>query len=366
MSKLFTPFTLKDVTLRNRIAVPPMCQYSAKDGLVNDWHLVHYASMARGGAGLVIVEATGVSPEGRITPGCLGLWNDEQAAGLAKVAAQIKATGAVPGIQIGHAGRKASANLPWEGDDHIAEGDARGWATIAPSAIAFGHHLPKVPKAMTIDDIERVKADFVAAAKRALDAGFEWLELHFAHGYLAQSFFSAHTNQRTDQYGGDFAGRSRFLLETLAAVRQVWPDNLPLTARFGVIEYDGKDEATLNESIELVRAFKGEGLDMLNVSICFNIAETNIPWAPAFLAPVAERVRQETGLPVSAAWGFDHPQDADRVIANEQMDLVMIGKAHLANPHYPYFVAQALNVDRPSWVLPAPYAHWLERYKIQK
>ncbi len=286
MSALFTPFKLKDVTLRNRIAVPPMCQYSAEEGLTNEWHQVHYPTLARGGAGLVIVEATAVSPEGRITPGCTGLWNDQQAQGMAKIAASIKAAGAVPGIQIGHAGRKASANRPWEGDDHIAAGDSRSWETIAPSAVAFGHHLPQVPKAMTLDDITRVKSDFVAAARRARDAGFEWLELHFAHGYLAQSFFSVHANQRSDQYGGDFAGRSRFLLETLAAVREVWPENLPLTARFGVIEFDGRDEQTLSESIELTRLMKQGGLDMLNVSVGFSIAETEIPWGPGFLAPI--------------------------------------------------------------------------------
>lgn len=364
MSALFTPFTLKDVTLRNRIAIPPMCQYSAEEGLTNDWHQVHYPALARGGAGLVIVEATAVSPEGRITPGCTGLWNDQQAEGLAKIAASIKAAGAVPGIQIGHAGRKASANRPWEGDDHIAAGDSRGWATIAPSAVAFGHHLPQVPKAMTLDDIARVKSDFVAAARRARDAGFEWLELHFAHGYLAQSFFSVHANQRNDQYGGDFAGRSRFLLETLAAVREVWPENLPLTARFGVIEYDGRDEQTLAESIELTRLMREGGLDLLNVSVGFSIAETEIPWGSAFLAPVAERVRREAGLPVASSWGVEAPDVAERVIAEQQMDLVMIGRAHLANPHYPYYLAKKLNVARPSWALPAPYAHWLERYRL--
>jgi len=366
MSALFTPFTLKDVTLRNRIAVPPMCQYSAEDGFTNEWHEVHYASIARGGAGLVIVEATAVSPEGRITPACTGLWNDAQAEGMGRIAASIKAAGAVPGIQIGHAGRKASANRPWEGDDHIPTDAPGGWQTIAPSAIAFGHHLPKVPKEMTLDDIARVKADFVAAARRARDAGFEWLELHFAHGYLGQSFFSPHSNKRTDQYGGDFAGRSRFLLETLEAVREVWPKNLPLTARFGVIEYDGNDEQTLAESIELVRQMRARGLDMLSVSVGFTIAETNIPWGPAFLAPVAKRVREEAGLPVSSAWGFDGPQLAEGAVANEQLDLVMVGRAHLADPHYPLQAAKELGVEKPTWVLPAPYAHWLERYKMAK
>jgi len=363
MSALFTPFSLKDVTLRNRIAVPPMCQYSATDGLTNDWHQVHYPAIARGGAGLVIVEATAVAPEGRITPGCLGLWNDAQATGLATIAAGIKAAGAVPGIQLAHAGRKASANKPWEGDDHIAAGDARGWETIAPSAVAFGANLPQVPQAMTLDDIARVKADYVAAARRAVEAGFQWLELHFAHGYLAQSFFNVDANQRDDGYGGNYAGRSRFMLETLAAVREVWPENLPLTARFGVIEYDGRDEQTLAESIDVTRAMRAGGLDLLNVSVGFSTPNVNIPWGSAFLAPVAERVRREAGLPVASSWGIDVSDVANRVVTDQQMDLVMIGRAFLANPHYAYQMAAELKQERPTWILPAPYAHWLEKYR---
>jgi len=363
MAALFTPFSLKDVTLRNRIAVPPMCQYSAVDGMVNEWHDAHYAGLARGGAGLVIVEATAVSPEGRITPGCTGLWNDAQAEGMARIAARIKAAGAVPGIQIGHAGRKASANLPWEGDDHIADGNPRGWPTISPSAVAFGGGLPKVPRAMTLDDIDRVRGDFVAAARRARDAGFQWLELHFAHGYLAQSFFSVHANKRTDMYGGSAENRGRFLLETLAAVREVWPENLPLTARFGVIEFDGRDEETLAESIELVRQMHAGGLDMLNASIGFSTIEGRAPWGSGFLAPVAARVRRETGMPVASGWCMDDPRVAERAIAEGQMDLVMIARAHLADPHYPYALAVALGQENPAWVLPAPYAHWLSRYK---
>ncbi|MGN6480746.1 NADH:flavin oxidoreductase/NADH oxidase [Luteibacter sp.] len=362
MSALFSPFTLKDITLRNRIAIPPMCQYRAEDGFTNDWHQVHYPAIARGGAGLVIVEATGVSPDGRITPACLGIWDDAHVEGLAKIATSIKASGAVPGIQIAHAGRKASAQRPWEGDDHIDDADPRAWETIGPSAIAYGKGLPRVPRAMTLDDIARVKADFVAAAKRARAAGFEWLELHFAHGYLAQSFFSAHSNQRDDIYGGNAENRGRFLLETLAAVRAVWPENLPLTARFGVLEYDGRDEETLAESIELVRKMRSEGLDLLNVSVGFTIPETNIPWGSAFLGPISERVRREAGIAVASAWGIDDPHAANRVVADGQMDLVMIGRAHLADPHWPYKAAMALEVPRPSWTLPPSYAHWLERY----
>jgi 2,4-dienoyl-CoA reductase-like NADH-dependent reductase (Old Yellow Enzyme family) len=363
MSALFQPFTLKDVTLRNRIAIPPMCQYTSTDGVINDWHQVHYAGMARGGAGLVVVEATAVAPEGRITPGCAGIWTDEQAQAFVPVVKAIKAAGSVPGIQIAHAGRKASANRPWEGDDHIAQADARGWQTLAPSAIAFGANLPKVPKAMTLEDIARVRQNFVDAARRARDAGFEWIELHFAHGYLGQSFFSEHSNQRTDAYGGSFDNRSRFLLETLAAVREVWPEHLPLTARFGVLEYDGRDEQTLEESIELARRFKAGGLDLLSVSVGFTVPETNIPWGPAFLGEIAQRVRHEADIAVTSAWGFGTPELAEAAVRNDQLDLVSVGRAHLADPHWTYAAAKALNVDKASWTLPAPYAHWLERYR---
>jgi len=363
MTALFTPFTLKSHTLRNRIAVPPMCQYSAVDGVTNDWHRAHYASIARGGAGLVIVEATAVTPEGRITPGCTGLWNDEQVAGMAAIAAGIKAAGAVAGIQIGHAGRKASANRPWDGNAHIPNDAPDGWQTIAPSALAFGGDLPKVPHEMTLDDIARVRQGFVDAARRALAAGFEWVELHFAHGYLAQSFLSPHSNRRDDQYGGDLDGRGRFLLETLAAVREVWPEHLPLTARMGVIEFDGRDEETLAESIELTRRMKGAGLDMLSVSVNFTIPDVKIPWGPGFLAPIAERVRREAGLPVASSWNIGDPQVANQAVAEERMDLVMIGREHLADPHYAFRAAKELGVENPFAILPPQYGWWLERYR---
>lgn len=364
MSKLFTPFSLKDITLRNRIAIPPMCQYSATDGVPNDWHLAHYTQLARGGSGLVIVEATAVSPDGRITPNCLGIWDDSQAAEHARIAGAIRKAGAVPGIQIAHAGRKASANLPWEGDDHLPDSDPRGWETISPSATAYGANLPKIPKEMSLEDINRVKNDFVAAAKRALDAGYEWLELHFAHGYLAQSFFSIHSNLRTDAFGGDADRRGRFLLETMDAVRKIWPERLPFTMRFGVLEFDGRDEETLVEAIDLSKKFKAGGLDFMSVSMGFTTPDAVIPWGPAFLAPIAKRVRDAVGLPVASAWGFGRPDLAEAAVEKEQLDLVMIGRAHLENPHWAYHAAKELEVDRPSWTLPAPYAHWLERYTL--
>ena len=364
MAHPFDPFTLKDITLRNRIAVPPMCQYRAVDGVPNDWHTVHYPSMARGGAGLVVVEATAVSPEGRISPGCTGLWNGEQAEVMARIAAGIGKAGAVPGIQLGHAGRKASANVPWEGDDHMAEDDPAAWQPISPSAVPFGANLPRVPREMTREDIKRVQAAFVDAVRRALDAGFQWLELHFAHGYLAQSFLSVHANKRTDEYGGDLDGRGRFLRETVAAVREVWPERLPLTARLGVIEFDGRDEETLQDAISLTRDFKALGLDLLDVSMGFSTPDANVPWGPALLAPYAGRIRKEVGIPVAAAWSIDTPELIRDVLAREQMDLVMLGHRHLANPHYPYELAKAFKVEHPSWAtLPPSYAHWLDRYR---
>jgi 2,4-dienoyl-CoA reductase-like NADH-dependent reductase (Old Yellow Enzyme family) len=362
MSSLFNPFSLKGVTLRNRIAASPMCQYMAKDGIVTDWHGPHYAGLARGGAGLVIVEASAVSEEGRITPADVGIWNDAQAEALRPIVQSIKAAGATPGIQIAHAGRKASANRPWEGDDHIPDGDPRGWITLAPSAVAFGGDLPKVPMAMTKADIVRVQQDFVAAAERARDVGFEWLGLHFAHGYLAQSFFSSHSNQREDEYGGSAENRGRFLVETLAAVRKVWPEDRPLTARFGVIEFDGRDEETLAESIALVSRFKTEGLDFIDVSVGFSTPAAQIPWGPGFMAKTAARVRAETGLPGSTSWYISVPEQANDLIGTGQLDLVMLARPLLADPHWPYAAAKALGVENPaSSTLPVPYAHWLLR-----
>lgn len=362
MPALFDPFTLKDVTLRNRIMVSPMCQYSAEDGRINDWHFAHLAGLARGGAGLVVAEAAAVSPEGRITPADAGIWTDEQAGLWARAVKLIEAGGAVPGIQIAHAGRKANANRPWEGDDHIALDDPRAWETIAPSALAQGGGLWRTPREMTLADIARVQADFVAAAARARDAGFRWLELHFAHGYLAQSFFSRHANQRTDQYGGDFENRIRFALETVRAVREVWPANLPLTARLGLIEFAAGDD--LEESLEYVRRLKAEGLDLVDVSIGFTAPDAAIPWGPGFLAPLSGQVRAEAPIPTATSWYISEPQQAEAIVASGQADLVALGRPLLEDPHWPYRAARELGVEKAAWTtLPAPYAHWLDRYR---
>ena len=363
MPHLFDPFTLKNVSLRNRIVASPMCMYSAPDGVLTEWHYAHLGQLAAGGAGLVTVEMTAVSPEGRLTWGDSGLWNDEQMEALRPAVVAIKADGAVPGIQLGHAGRKASANRPWEGDNQIADDAPNGWPIIAPSPIAFGgDNLWKTPREMAIDDIRRVQSDFAQAARRALDAGFQYLELHFGHGMLAQSFFSTYSNHRRDEYGGSYDSRARFLLETVAAVRDVWPEEFPLSVRFGVIEYDGRDEETLTESTALVKQMKAAGVDILSVSMGFSTMTAQIPWGPGFMAPIAERVRREADLPVAIAWGMGTPKLADDAVRNGQGDIVKIGRALLANPHWPYVAAAALGVERPSWAtLPPPYAYWLER-----
>lgn len=364
MAGLFDPYSLKGETLRNRIVASPMCQYMAEDGVANGWHRGHYAGLARGGAGLVVLEATAVSPEGRISWGDLGLWNDAQAAALEPIVGAIRKAGAVPGIQIGHAGRKASANRPWEGDDHIPEGQPHSWPTIAPSPLAYGDALPRVPREMTLADIARVQADTVQAVIRARDAGFGWLLLHLAHGYLAQNFFSPHSNVRTDRYGGSAENRARFLLETLVAVRKVWPENRPLAVRLSVVEFDGQDETMLAEALDLLRQMKREGLDFVDVSIGFNTPAAKIPWGPHFMAPIAARVRRETSLPATTSWYISQPAEADALVREEAVDLVSLGRPLLANPHWPFAAAKELGIENPAWAtLPAPYAHWLARYR---
>jgi len=364
MPSLFDSFSLKEVTLRNRIAVSPMCQYMSVEGVANEWHQVHYTSLARGGAGLVTLEATAVSPEGRISWGDAGLWNDQQAQALAPIVRSIKDWGAVPGIQLAHAGRKASANRPWEGDDHIPAGQPNSWTPIAPSAVSFGANLPRVPQEMTLEDIARVQRDMVAAVQRAREVGFQWLQLHFAHGYLAQNFWSPYSNTRTDQYGGSAENRGRYLLETLIAVRQVWPQHLPLAVRFSVVEFDGNDDTMLQESIELLRQMKAEGLDSVDVSIGFNTPNAQIPWGKNLLGEIAGQVLRETGLPGTTSWYIDSPQGADELIRGGKVDFVSLGRPFLANPHWPYFAAKELGIENgAAQTLPSPYAHWLARYR---
>ncbi len=353
MSHLFAPFTLKSVTLRNRIGVSPMCMYSAEDGLMNDWHLMHLGARAAGGAGLVIAEATAVVPEGRITPGDAGLWSDAHIEPLARINRLIKAQGAVPGLQLAHAGRKASAARPWGGGAHLAD-SAGGWPTVAPSAAAFGDPLTKIPHALTLEEIASVQTAFVDAARRALIAGVEWLELHGAHGYLAHQFLSPLSNCRTDRYGGSFANRTRFLLETTQAVRAVWPDHLPLTVRLSCTDWI-EGGWSLDESIELSRQLKAAGVDLIDCSSGGSAASAKIPVGAGYQVPFAERIRRETGVATAAVGLITDPMQADQIVRIGQADLVFLARELLLDPNWPLHAARALHV-KPLPMPPVQYA----------
>jgi 2,4-dienoyl-CoA reductase-like NADH-dependent reductase (Old Yellow Enzyme family) len=346
---LFQPLTIKSVTLRNRIGVSPMCEYSSEDGVATDWHLVHLGSRAVGGAGLIIAEATAVSPEGRITPGDAGIWADKQIEPIARINRFIKQHGAVPGIQIAHAGRKASTSRPWEGDAHLAD-DQGGWPTIAPSAIAFGDNKNKIPRAMTEADIANVQNDFVAAAKRSLAAGVEWLELHFAHGYLAHEFLSPVSNQRTDKYGVNFENRIRFVLETTRAVRAGWPEKLPFTVRISATDWveGGWD---IEQSIELSRRLKSEGVDLIDCSSGGNVPGIKIPTGPGYQVPFAERIRREADILTAAVGQITEPTHADEIVRNGRADIVLLAREFLREPYWPLRAAKVL---RQKDALPAP------------
>ncbi len=340
MPHLFDPLTVKAITLRNRIGVSPMCQYSARDGVPNDWHRVHLGSRAIGGAGLVIAEATGVLPEGRITPADTGLWTDAQVEAFAPITAFLKEHGSVAGVQIAHAGRKAGAALPWEGGDHLADRNG-GWTPVAPSAIAFGDGLDKIPHALTAEEIAATQDAFVAAARRALAAGFEWLEIHGAHGYLIHEFLSPLSNQRTDQYGGSFDNRARFLLEITRRIRAIWPDRLPLTVRLSCTDWaEGGWE--IEQTVELAKRLKAEGVDLIDCSTGGLVAHAKIPVGPGYQVPFAERIRREAEIATAAVGLITDPKQADAIIAQGQADLVLIARASLRDPYWPAHAARAL------------------------
>jgi 2,4-dienoyl-CoA reductase-like NADH-dependent reductase (Old Yellow Enzyme family) len=363
MPGLFSDYHLKDVRLRNRIAISPMTQYSCgPDGVATDWHLVHLGARAVGGAGLVMVEQAAVSPEGRMTNGCLGLWNDAQAEALARIAAFIKSTGAVPGIQLGHTGRKGGLTRPWEGYAQLPEDHPDAWEAIGPSETPYGGRIPRGARAMTQDDIQAVQGKFAAAAQRALAAGFEWVELHFAHGFLGASFFSPIANKRTDAYGGNRENRARFLVETFDAVRAVWPERLPLTMRIGATDFHPESH-TLEDSIDLVRTLGARGLDLVDISMGMN-TETGaqVPFADrGFMIPAAERIRTETGVQTAASWNMADPAFADQVIRDGRIDLLMIGRPALANPHWPLFAAMVLGENAPLDLMPDQYRPFLAK-----
>ena len=351
MPQLFDPFSLKSVHLRNRIGVSPMCMYSAEDGVMNDWHLVHLGARAAGGAGLVIAEAAAVSPEGRITPGDVGLWADKHVEPLGRINRFMKRLGAVPAIQLAHAGRKAGAARPWEGGGHLSVA-AGGWPTVAPSAEAFGDSLDRVPRALTVEDIARIQSNFVAGAKRALAAGCEWVELHAAHGYLAHEFLSPLSNHRTDRYGGGFENRIRFLIETTQAVRAVWPERLPLTVRLSCTDWvDGGWH--IEECVELARHLKQEGVDLIDCSSGGASPTANVPAGPGYQVVFAERIRREVGIATAAVGLITRPEQADAIVRSGQADVVLLARELLRDPNWPLRAACALGVTPPT---PLQYA----------
>jgi len=341
MPHLFEPLTIKSVTLRNRIGVSPMCMYSSDDGVANDWHLVHLGARAAGGAGLVIAEATAVSPEGRISAGDAGIWADKHVEPLARITRFVKQQGAVPGIQLAHAGRKASAARPWEGGGHLAD-NAGGWPVVGPSAVAFGEALNKVPHALTIVEIAAVQADFAAATKRVLAAGYEWLELHGAHGYLLNQFLSPLSNRRTDSYGGSFENRIRFAIETVRAVRAIWPERLPLAIRLSCTDWV-EGGWTIDDCVELSRRLKGEGIDLVDCSSGGSSGTAKIPLGPGYQVPFAGRIRREAGLATAAVGLITEPAQADEIVRTGQADLVLLAREFLRDPNWPLHAARALN-----------------------
>lgn len=346
MANLFSPLTIRSVTLRNRIVVSPMCQYSSVDGLANDWHLVHLGAMAVGGAGLVITEATAVSPEGRISPADLGLWKDTQITPLQRITSFIAAQGAVPGIQLAHAGRKASAEPPWKGGRALLP-DEGGWTTLAPSALPFkpGELLPVE---LSTDEIARIIADFKQAARRALVAGFKVVELHGAHGYLIHEFLSPKSNLRHDNYGGSFNNRCRFLLEMVTAVREVWPDELPLFVRISATEWV-EGGWTLEDSVALAVLLQPLGVDLVDCSTGGNVSGVKIALKPLYQLEFAEQLRARASVMTGAVGLITTPEEAEMIITEGKADLVFMARELLRDPHFPLRAAHVLghHVDWP-------------------
>lgn len=342
MPKLFDPLTIRSVSFPNRLAISPMCQYSATDGFANDWHLVHLGSRAVGGAGLIIMEATAVVPEGRITPADLGLWKDEQIAALSRITTFIKAQGAVPGIQLAHAGRKASCAAPWKGGKQLAAEDG-GWQIVAPSAVPFEEGT-MLPLEMSVTAITQLTKDFASAAKRAREAGFKVVEIHAAHGYLLHEFYSPLSNSRTDAYGGSFDNRIRLLLEVVAAVQTEWPKDLPLFVRISATDWV-EGGWSVADSVELASRLQKAGVDLIDCSSGGNIGYAKIPVAPGYQVPFASQIRQETGILTGAVGMITTAEQADAIITKEEADLVLIARESLRDPYFPLRAASQLQQD---------------------
>ena len=340
-SGLFAPLTIRGMNFRNRVAVSPMCEYSCRDGFANDWHLVHLGSRAVGGAALVLTEAAAVEARGRITPADLGIWKDEHIDKLAQITAFIKQQGAIPGMQIAHAGRKASCRVPWEGGAAIPAADG-GWQTVAPSALPFRNTDP-VPKELTVAEIHEVVEKFGAAARRALAAGFEVIEIHAAHGYLLHEFYSPLSNQRTDEYGGSFENRIRLTLEVAKTVRAILSDENPLFVR--ISSTDWKENGwTVDDSVKLAEHLRGIGVDLIDCSSAGLVPDAKISVGPAYQAPFAERIRKDAEIMTGAVGLITDADQADRIIRSGQADIVLLARQMLRDPYWPLHAAQVLKV----------------------
>ncbi|MDQ7878836.1 NADH:flavin oxidoreductase/NADH oxidase [Microbacterium sp. QXD-8] len=345
MTRLFTPLTLRDVTVRNRLWVSPMCQYSAVDGVPQEWHHTHLAQFASGGAGLVVAEATAVSPEGRISPEDTGLWNDEQGDAWAPIVAAIRSRGAVAGVQLAHAGRKASTWSPFSGRRGSVAATDGGWSTVAPSAIAFDGYAE--PVALDVAGIDRVVVDFASAARRAVAAGFQVLELHAAHGYLLHQFLSPLSNRRDDEYGGSLENRARLLLRALEAVTDAAP-GVPVIVRFSATDWaDGGWDA--DETATVARWAADRGADFFDISSGGLVAHQKLTTGPGYQVALAARVRREAGVPVNAVGMIDDAAHAERVLAEDAADAVMAGREWLRDPHYGLRAADELGAEIDYW-----------------
>jgi 2,4-dienoyl-CoA reductase-like NADH-dependent reductase (Old Yellow Enzyme family) len=344
-SSLFAPLQLRDVTLRNRVIVSPMCEYSSRDGSANDWHMVHLGSRAVGGAGAVLTEASAVTADGRISSADLGIYADDHVEPLARIFRFIEERGAVPGMQLAHAGRKASTAEPFKGGGPVSPADG-GWEPIwAPSAIPFREGW-QVPRAMSVADIDKVVRAFAAAARRLLDAGGKIAEIHAAHGYLLHEFLSPLSNHRDDDYGGSFENRTRIVRDVVDAIRGVWPERLPLWVRISATDWT-EGGWTIEDSVALAAQLKDRGVDLIDCSSGGNVAHATIPMGPGYQVPFAERIRRETGILTGAVGLITEPEQAEQIVKSGQADVVLLARQMLRDPYWPIHAAKALGDPAP-------------------
>lgn len=353
VAPLFQSLTLRGITFRNRIMVSPMCQYSSNDGFATDWHLVHLGSRAVGGAALVMTEAAAVEARGRISPQDLGIYHDEHIEMLARINTFIREQGAIPAIQLAHAGRKASVYRPWSGHGEVSAEEGR-WQTVAPTEQAFSANYPH-PQALTRDEIAEIVQSFRDATQRSLQAGFQVIEIHAAHGYLLHQFLSPLSNTRTDEYGGSLANRMRFLVEVVDAIREVWPEELPLFVRLSATDWT-EGGLTIEDSVEISRVLKQHGVDLIDVSSGGNVATAKVPARPNYQVPFAEQIRREVNIPTAAVGLITESQQANAIVQDGEADMVALARELLRDPYWPLHAARELGYDFP----------WLPQYERAK